>query len=248
MKNNKKRQKIAKIVLKNGNCYVIIRLPKFVNKQTYKHYYKQKNIFLCEKNCKEYKRNRVKMVNIKDAANYVIGLFYNNNLNCTSAVVQKVLVIAQMKYMRKYGEPLFEEAIIVKPACFSVDFVSKFYPINIFENAPTLLDESLPTNVLPDRNVDVDIDSKPKLSSYTYKIERPLSEQEKNVLGITFSCFHKYTGAAIGEAMQKMELHKRYHAVPGTIIDVKEQCEYIKNIELCESNTDNSIINFILTN
>ncbi len=246
MKNQKKHQIMAKFVLKNRKVCVIIYLPKIVNKQTCKQTY----IYANEQDNKQNKGKRIKMVNIKDAANYVIGLFYKNGLVCTSAVVQKILVISQMKYFFKYDEPLFNEQIIVKPACFSIDFVSKFYPINIFESSAISLQEELPSTVSPDENIVVDIDSNSQLSSYTYKIERPLLEQEKLVLGQAFSCFCKYTGVAIGTAMQKMSLHKRYKDNPGKNIDIEEQRQYVHAISASISDTDrnNAIINFILSN
>lgn len=243
MKKDKKCQNLVKYVLKNRKLYVIIDLPNIVNKQNCLQTNLANNQI-----SNENKRKCVKMVNIKDAANYLIGLFYDNSLGCTSAVIQKILVISQMRYFRLYGEPLFNEQIIVKPACFSIDFVSKFYPINIFEETNVFLQEQLPNIVLPDENINVDIDAKSQLSSYTYKIERPLSEQEKEVLKHTFSCFHKYSGNAIGNAMQKMSLHEKYKNDIGTSIDIEEQRQYVNELMLNIPNRDNAIINFILSN
>ena len=79
------------------------------------------------------RQGRKYMANVRDAANYLVRLYYYGEKKCTSAALQKLLIIAQMRYIYKYGLPLFDENLLVKPSCFSIKIISNTYPDVIFD-------------------------------------------------------------------------------------------------------------------
>ncbi|MBQ3526997.1 MAG: hypothetical protein IJA52_00365 [Clostridia bacterium] len=188
----------------------------------------------------EFPREDIDTVNIKDAANYLIQLFYNAQRECTSAVIQKLLVIAQMRFLKLFGIPLFNEDITVKPLCFSVDFVSVFYPIYIFsgtEHGKAI--DTIPQNL--DNQLDIirTNDTLPKLSSFMYIIEGTLSKMAMKVLDDVYAKFGIYSGNSIGAVMRDMNLHKEHKA--GNKITFAQLLEYVNG--LCASKESSNVIN-----
>lgn len=243
-KNQKKCNHFCKIVLKNGKSYVIIELPKFVNNIVNKHTkiktYKHLNNVFCERELRE-KRKYIKMVNVKDAANYLIQLFYINKRNCTSAAIQKLLVIAQMKYIKRYNQLMFCDNIVVKPLCLSIDFVSKFYAVNIFDEFNnTILADSLQDN--PEKITVIDINNSKEGLSAIYDIEDPLPECCINILREVFAKFSLFSGYALGEGMRQLTLHNKRQA--GEIITNEDLRFYVNNS--INEEIENKITKYVL--
>ncbi len=221
-KNIEKSRISVKFVLKRRKVYVIIDLPNIVYKQTCL----QTNLFTNGQDSNEYKRKCVKMVNVKDAANYLIQLFYINKRNCTSAVIQKLLVIAQMKHIKRHNQVMFCDDIIVKPLCLSIDFVSKFYAVNIFDEFQnTTLANSLQDN--PKQAIIIDVNNSKEGLSAIYDIEVPMPECCISILREVFSEFSLFSGYALGEGMRQMTLHNKRQA--GEIITSKDLRFYVEN-------------------
>lgn len=182
-----------------------------------------------------------KMANIIDAANYLVRLYYYGNRQCTSAVIQKLLIISQMRYLKLNRTPLFKDSLWVKPSCFSVRFISNTYPDIIFnqDSRQKLIDDySAAAEIeLPDTSCFVS----DELSSF-FEILQELSHEEKKVINETFRAFGAFSGKCIGEYMKKMELHKQKKPLIDEV-STDELLEYIDN--LSEDDKSNPILDFV---
>ncbi len=181
-------------------------------------------------------------LNVKDAANYIVRLFYNNSYACRSAVIQKLLFIAQLKTIHDLGRPLFTDSIMVKPLCFSIEFISLTYPTEMFvENSHSLsvLDKvEIPLTARLDAIENTSV--LPSLSSF-YSIIEKIDDSYKEILNKVFSYFGCYSGAAIGECMRKLSLHSTRNS--GDKVTVQALIDYIKHIPV--SDNENAIILFV---
>ncbi len=185
-----------------------------------------------------------KMASVRDAANYLVRLYYYGNRKCTSAAIQKLLIIAQMKYLHDYNVPLFEEDLLVKPSCFSIKIISNTYPDIIFneETRISLLDVYQSPERIDTPNIHSG--TLPNLSSF-YDIFSELNEQEIKIINKTYSVFGKLSGKCIGEFMQGMELHKKKCALSLPVsVTIEEIREYLTSIAAEEST--NVVEKFIL--
>lgn len=181
------------------------------------------------------------MVNVRDAANYLLRLYYYGNRNCTSAVIQKLLIVAQFKHLYLYDTPLFEDDLFVKPSCFSIKIISNTYPDIIFDEETRigLVDMFQSGDIVdvPDTNCA----TLPKLASF-YDIFSELNQQEMDIINQTYIYFGKFSGKCIGEFMRNLEVHKNKTVF--TNVTVQEIQEYIRQIPATD--TSNEIIKFIL--
>lgn len=207
---------------------------------------KQNTRVRCQKNKTQMARleRNAKMASVRDAANYLVRLYYYGNRKCTSAAIQKLLIIAQMKYLREYNMPLFEEDLLVKPSCFSIKIISNTYPDIIFNEGTriSLLDvyENRERIEIPN----IYSGTLPNLSSF-YDMFSELNEQEIRIIDETYGAFGRFSGKCIGEFMQNLELHKRKRALnPPVNVTVEEIQEYLTRIAAEEST--NVIAKFIL--
>ena len=190
--------------------------------------------------------NGLKPINIKDAANYVIGLFYKNNRVCKSAVVQKILFIAQLKSLKDLGTPLFEDKVLVKPMCFSIDFISKMYPTVIFEGFGREEEKTELVSDLFTAKIDNDNITSQDLSntSFFYEIVDEVPEQFAKILKEVFCRFGGYSGSVIGSLMRELSLHKNHQC--GDIISFSELKDYVSKLNF-ENSDNNLITQFIKT-
>ena len=181
------------------------------------------------------------MANVRDAANHLVRLYYYGNKNCTSAVIQKLLIIAQMKSIYNFQMPLFDDDFLVKPSCFSIEIISNTYPDIIFQE-PTrealvnIYDKtSIPS--IPDFNGTL-----PSLSTF-YNILNELTEQETSILNDTYMQFGRYNGNCIGKFMQSLSLHSCKSSFEK--LSIRELTDYLNNIP--DSDKDNEIIAFVFS-
>lgn len=181
-------------------------------------------------------------VNIKDAANFIIGLFYNNKRICKSAVVQKLLVIAQMKCLKQLGKPLFSDDIVVKPLCFSIEFISKMYPIVIFDDDNW--SKELTEITLQEFTAQILNDDCPYVQdvSYFYEIVGNIPDCFIEILKETYRRFGGYSGSVLGKCMREMALHK--DSVPGTRISVSQLRKHVCNL-ISTGKYDAQIVDYI---
>lgn len=190
-----------------------------------------------EKNLQGYGRSI--MANVRDAANYLVRLYYYGNKNCTSAAIQKLLIIAQMRSIHKFNKPLFEDDLIVKPSCFSIKIISTTYPDVIFnESSRDLLKDDYSQDVFA--NIPVFDNSSKELSTF-YDYLGQLNLDETKIIQDTYKKFGSFSGKCVGEFMKTLTLHQRKEKISTLTVD--EMCDYLKNIPV-EDKT-NPIISFI---
>lgn len=236
---------LSKLLLKNENRYVIIVLPKNVNKHTCL----QTNITEIHNSIitKKGRNSKTMAVNVKNATNYLIQLFYSHNRNCRSQLLQKILIIAQLKCLKDLKKPLFLDNIIVKPACFSIDYVSKMYSTVVLESNPNCVQvEKIMGDIYPTINVEP-FDIKTHPLSYSYEITEDIPVNYLEIINKTFSFFGIYSGHAIGDCMKKLSLHT--NSIVGSSLSVEQLQNYIcalENNKLSEDDIANPIVRFLL--
>lgn len=186
--------------------------------------------------------SRNTMANVRDAANHLVRLYYYGNKNCSSAEIQKLLIIAQMRMLYHKYIPLFGDPLLVKPSCFSIINISNTYPDIIFQedSRETLCDTY---NNFDVEQVPIIDDSLPQLSSLYY-IFNQLSSYEEKVIQETYSAFGKFSGKCIGEFMKNLTLHRDSNLFDE--ISVDSLLAYLNNIP--QSDESNPIILFVKNN
>lgn len=191
-----------------------------------------------KKNWQHRKKDGCKMISVVSAANYLISLFYNSDRYCRSAVIQKLLVIAQMKSIYHDGELLFCDDITVKESCFSIDFISKTYPNVIFDGEHKEKEEITSED---DLLLIKDEISTPKCF---FKVD-DIPERERNILRETYQHFGRYSGDCIGKVMCKLSLHKNYLLI-GKIESDTQLKTYLNAIP--DEDKENPVVSFVISN
>ncbi len=190
------------------------------------------------------KESRKRMANVRDVANHFIKLYYYDNRKCTSASVQKLMVIAQLRYLYVHKIPIFENNLLIKPLCFSVPLISNTYPDVIFDDdkmkpLENNFEDGLIINI-PNLTVE-----KEELSSF-YNIIYDLCENETEILNLVYRHFGAYSGECIGKFMRELSLHKNNTDRLFKEITNEELLDYISNIP--ETDRTNPIIKFVCRN
>ncbi len=184
------------------------------------------------------KKDDCKMISVVSAANYLISLFYNSDRHCRSAVIQKLLVIAQMRSLCEDNELLFSDDIVVKDSCFSIDFISKTYPNVIFDGEHREKDEILPDDAL------LVVEEETSNSTCFFKVN-DMPDREKNILRTTYQRFGMYSGDSIGKVMCSLSLHRQYYQI-GIIQSNTDLRNYLNSIPV--EDMGNPIVNFVTFN
>ncbi len=180
-------------------------------------------------------------MNSRDAANYLIRLYYCDNRECTSSSVQKLLVIAQLYSLYVYNEPLFKDDLKIIPFGFAVPIILDTYSDNIFAKG------QLRTELKNDYNEYNEIIKKPNLSiekfqlSSFYDIWYPITNEQMKLLDLIYCHFGAYSGRCIGHLMTELKIYNKNRLYKK--VNIVELEKYIKNIP--EEDKQNIIINFI---
>lgn len=270
MKNEKKYQKTTKIVLKNGNCYVIIRLPKFVNNIVNKHTNIQTNAVANEK-YKNIKKGFVKIMSVQtvdtaiknertktkvisnyvdfeSAARYLATLFFSytikethSAIHCTLPKIEKLLAIAAIVQYRK-GVKVFYEDILIKKCGVGFDCLD--WPSEIIDMRK---DEDYfntgETNSPINDNIVQNSIVIPKL--YYYEESEQLSGDMCNILESVFLRFANYKASSLGAMFDDFKAHICSQQDGVVFVDSNKVIDYFSIVDqvLYEKN---QVYNFIL--
>lgn len=204
----------------------------------------QKAVDLClnEDKSAQSPERRKNMINVRDAANYFVRLYYYGNMKCTSASIQKLLFIAQLLSLRSNNKPLFDESFLIKPSCFSISLISDTYSDKIFndDSRESLSDEYNDSTRFNVPNFDIENGI---LSSFYDFFEFLIPNDDIDVMRRVYEHFGGYSGKCIGDYMVQLTLHDKNNLYQEVSVSMLNQ--YLMNIP--EKDLENPIIRFINT-
>lgn len=272
MGNNKKRQNLAKFVLKNEKLCVIIDLPNIVNKQTSKLVNKQTNGSVRKKtNRKKINKGFVKRMPVKtliptsnketlktnimlqyidleSAARYLASLFFSYNLKDTKSAIHctlpKVEKLLAITAIIQYkkGVGIFYEDILIKKCGVGFDCLD--WPSDIIDMRKE--DDYFntgETNLSIKENVIPNTVTIPKLYSYSESEQLPADICQ--LLESVFWRFANYKASFLGAMIDDFKMNICIEQDEISHVDIYKVLDYFSEIDDM-LNGKNEVYDFIL--